>query len=539
MKQLFRLLSCIILASLVLSACGTGLISNGTLNIVADESLKSLIEEYDLLEKFESEEDIKTNVYYLPTVEAQNAVAVGEIEGKKIDVYLAENNAFIPGNMDRADFANTLISIFLDSDIANRIGWTPGSSHGIAEFKSHLIPNEINLITLNPGNDNNGLGFYSALLTSYKQNPGTTLTMTDVLNEEIKTKGQDFYSKNGRTVSNTPEAINLYVQDKVSGANQYNAITISEAQAVDLLNALPNGETGYFFYLYDATMITTAGIGCNKNDNLTNCQLLKKFLVDNNRGQAIIANSNWRPAIFGVAPTMNALKTDYGFNKAPVFNYVPMPDVNVINQAIEAYVLYYRPTVVMSICADKSGSMGGNGGMSQLNDAFAKLFAYNQETDSPDNKWLRENKIYYSETDTFIVRFFDSVVYEPKIHTGNDLTALSNFGRSISYTSSNGGTSWHDCAAIALDDLVKNYPPTSRRMLILMTDGDDRDSQWSLSDFKVYWGTHGQNIPVIAIAFGSAAAEISYNNFGRDVNGQYYDGSVDLADAFRKAFGNQ
>lgn len=539
MKKLCYLLSLLIIASMVLTACGGGVFGKGSLTIVADESLRTLIEDHQLLAKFESDENINIEVYYLPTVEAQNAVAAGMVEGETIDVYLAENNAFIPGNMDKADFATTLISVFLDSDVANKIGWVPGSSHGIGEFKAHLSPSEINLITLNPGNDNNGLGFYSALLSSYKKNPGTTLTMNDVLDEKIKAQGSDFYSKNGRTVSTTPEAISLYVQDKVGGANIYNAITISEAQAVDLLNALPVGETGYFFYLYDATMITTAGIGCVKEENLVNCQLLKKYLVDNDRGQAVIANSNWRPAIFGVNSTSVTLKPEHGFNQTPIFNYVPMPDVNVINKGIEAYVLYYRPTVVASICADKSGSMEGNGGIYQLNDALAKLFAYDQKEDLHNDKWLKENKIYYSESDTFIVRFFDDVIYSPYVHVGNQPAELSEFGKLISNNQGNGGTSWHDCMAIALDDLINNYTANSRRVLILMGDGDDRNSQWTKDDFINFWKEKGENIPVITIAFGNAANEISYDNFGKEVNGQYYDGSANLADAFRKAFGNQ
>lgn len=538
MKKLFYPLSLLVIVSMLLAACGGGFIGRSSLTIVADESLRTLIENHKLLEGFESDENINTEVYYLPTVDAQNAVAAGTVGDETIDVYLAENNAFIPGNMDKADFATTLISVFLDSDVANKIGWTPGSSHGIGEFKSHLNPNEINLITLNPGNDNNGLGFYSALLTSYKKNPGTTLTMTDVLNSEIKTKGQDFYSKNSRTVSNTPEAISLYVQDKVNGTNQYNAITISEAQAVDLLNSLPAGETGYFFYLYDATMITTAGIGCVKEENLVNCQLLKKYLVDNDRGQVVIANSNWRPAIFGVTSTSATLSPEYGFSQTPVFNYVPMPDINVINQAVAAYVLY-RPSVVVSICADKSGSMGENGGMTQLNDALMKLFAYDPEKDQYNNEWLLKNKIFYAKDDTFIVRFFDDQIYPPNIHIGNDPTALASFGKQISYNYNSGGTSWHDCMAIALDDLVKNYSSTSRRILILMGDGDDYNSQWTKDNFVSFWKEKGENIPVITIAFGNAANEISYDNFGKDVNGQYYDGSANLADAFRKAFGNQ
>lgn len=534
MKKLFSIISLLAILTTFLSAC-----TNGTLTIVADESLRSLIEEHKLLQEFEKKENINTNVYYLPTVDAQNAVAAGTVEGKEIDVYLAENNAFIPNQMDKADFATTLISVFLDEDIANKIGWTPGSSHGIDEFKTHLNPNEINLITLNPATENNGLGFYAALLSSYKRNPGTTLTMTDVLSEEIKSKGKDFYSKNDRTFGTTPEAIDFYVQDKVSGANEYNAIVISESYSVDLLNKLHASETGYFFYLKDATMITTAGIGCNKNDNLANCQTLKKYLINSNQGQSVIANSNWRPAIFGVNPTQTYLKPENGFSLTPVFNYVPMPDITVINQGIEAYVLYYRPTVVVGICADKSGSMGSNGGIVQLNDALAKLFAYNPKTDSADNKWLRENKIFYSDFDKFIIRFFDDFPYEPMVHTGNDLSELSNFGRSVSYTNAQGGTAWRDCIQETLDDLVKNYPPSSRRIIILMGDGDDRDSNISLDTLISNWKTFGQNIPIISIGFGKAASQISYKNFGRYVNGQYYDGSTNLSEAFKKAYGNQ
>lgn len=59
------------------------------------------------------------------------------------------------------------------------------------------------------------------------------------------------------------------------------------------------------------------------------------------------------------------------------------------------------------------------------------------------------------------------------IHTGNDLSELSGFGRSVSYTNAQGGTAWRDCIQETLDDLVKNYPPSSRRIIILMGDGDD------------------------------------------------------------------
>lgn len=537
MKVFHKILWLMTVLVLMSVSCGVGSFGGNSLNIVADESFKSLIEQRGLLKEFTNQTDVKTNVTYLSTIDAQNAVSNGEINGKKIDVYLAENDVFIPSKMESADFATTLISVFLSEKISNQIGWQPGSYHGMDEFKNHLNPNEINLITLNPGNDNNGMGFYSVLLSSYKPNPGTTLTMADVLDENIKNQGRDFYSKNSRTVGNTVEAIELYLQDKQNGSNQYNGITISESQAVDLLEKLPNDQKGYFFYLYDATMVTNAGIGCAKTDNLTNCQYLKKFLTST-EGQSLVANSNWRPYVTGTNPTTASLKTEYGFVLEPIFNYTPMPDLKVINEGIEAYVLYYRQAVVVDICADKSGSMDGNGGMKQLNEALSKIFGYSPETGNIDQAWLTLNKIYYSPLDNFIVHFFDSIVYPPMYLSGNDPATMSDFGKSVSSYGPSGGTSWHDCAKIALDTLL-SYPDSSTRILMIMTDGTDENSIISKDDFINYWKQYGENIPVIAISFGTAADEIKYDSLGTHVNGQYYDGSANLSDAFRKAFGNQ
>lgn len=531
MKQIWRVLVALIIASMVLTACGGVL--KPTLRFVADENLRTLFEKNPKILSGYDGANIKID--YVPS----DLAGFSYGDSAKYAGYITENSITMPKDFDKKDIANTLVSVYMSKSSSERVGWQPGTPHSVGEFKNLLSQKSLTLLTENPSIDNIALSFYFALVSSFKTNPGSTLTINDVLDESIRSQGSQFYSATARSTGTVKEAIDLYVSDKKNGTNELDAVTLSEVMAVELINS--SADDGYFYYLTNATMVMTAQIGCNKaSESLTDCQSFANYLGDSTVAQEEVAKTAWRPVAYGVNPTNQYLSENHGFMISPEFDYIPMPDQSVVTESVTAYVNYYRLSVNMEMCADRSGSMEQNGGYGRagLDDAMKKVFGYD------GLGWLHQNRIYYSNNDRFEVIFFANQIVEGKVHVGNNAEALKNFATDLVTFESidKDGTLLYDCAKVGLDKAVayKRDNPNSRSVLILFTDGKDMYSSITKQDFIEYWKVNGDSIPVISITFGSSAKkEIGYEVFGKFVNGQFYSGDENLPDAFRKAFLNQ
>jgi Ca-activated chloride channel family protein len=70
--------------------------------------------------------------------------------------------------------------------------------------------------------------------------------------------------------------------------------------------------------------------------------------------------------------------------------------------------------------------------------------------------------------------------------------------------------------------------------IVIMTDGK---SQGSMVTFEGPWRTDGHRVPVFGVTFGDEADRTQLDNLARLTGGRVFDGTKNLADAFRAVRG--
>ena len=531
---IFMVLAMVLVLSL--TACQSAV--NQDFVLVADSSAKAYLGDDcngGLLKQFKDQYKICVKPVYKDSVEI-NSLQAAALSGKNTpgaNAFMTEDGVWLNEKLvSPAKIAETNIVFGVDSQKAADLGWVAGSSHRIGDVADLMSSGQLKTVVCNANQCNAGAMFFTGIVNRLKGDTGNPPTMADFNNPTIIDAAKAFYQNVARSGASSDEAVQIYLQDKVNNSNLYNAIVLEEPIGAKLNQELQAAgrNTLVYFYLYDANTVSSPTMGYLDNGNADSKKIytsLVTFLKDPTT-QAQIAKTGWGSVSYGITPSTEILKSEWGFVTSPDVEYVPVPKSDVMLEAIRVYALYYKKPADIVMCLDNSGSMQDNGGFIGLKDAVGKI---------TDLGWLANNQLFPSDKDSVSVYIFGQDIHGPAQVTGNNQDSLNSFRDNVDANMGNyGGTALYNCAKVALDAAMTNQKSDHNTVVVLMTDGQSNQG-WERSQFLDYYKQTGTAIPIISIAFGSdASRELGYDSFGKYVNGLYFDGA-DLAGAFAKIWG--
>ena len=227
-------------------------------------------------------------------------------------------------------------------------------------------------------------------------------------------------------------------------------------------------------------------------------------------------------------PAANAVpapaEMDWNFDPSRLVTSVLLPEPKVIQSALNLYQESLRRPSLTALCLDFSGSMGGNGGESQLQRSMEFLM-------TPER--AAEVLVQWSEHDHIFVLPFNSGV--EAIWSGTGLAKdQSDFLAKLSTLHADGGTDMYSCVEAALNEMrplmaAGDYLPA----IVIMTDGR---SEGDPNRFLSGQASLDQRVPIFGITFGDAD-KTQLDRLTAATGGRVFDGTKDLVGAFRAARG--
>jgi Ca-activated chloride channel homolog len=505
-----------------------------TLRIVAESAVKPL-QDAGIFDDFTKETGIKLSIDYRGPVDIRNAVsALGKDNPKTVDAYWPGSSLWLPGSAEVSPVSvmKTYVVLAVDPAIASELGWEPAKGITASDLVSAIQSGKINLAMTSASQSTPGAAFYLAMYTALTGK--RVLISEDLTDRQAALDIKTMLAGVDRSSQSLDHLVQLFVDDKVSGAHQTNAIVIYESLATQMNRALieKGQQPMTIFYVDRATAIADMPLRYVDNGDarrLEQYQTLADFLV-RPEIQKRIQDLGWRtnpigmqckecdPAVFNPA---------WGINTNTEFLEMVFPKSPVTRAALDQYQTLFRKPSYTVYCLDYSGSMDSNNGRTKMIDAMDLLL--NQERAAGVS-------LQAGADDVTVVYGFSSYarqIGEPVM--GNDPAALKNLSDQISGFKMGGGTAMFDCVINALGQIASHNDPKYSYAIIVLTDGESNEGK-TVSEFASNYQYQNLNFPVYGIAFGNA-------DFGqleqfKMTGGDVYDGRQDVATAFRLARGN-
>jgi Ca-activated chloride channel family protein len=200
------------------------------------------------------------------------------------------------------------------------------------------------------------------------------------------------------------------------------------------------------------------------------------------------------------------------------------PEPSVIQTALSAYQDALRRPSLTALCLDLSGSMQGNGER-ELLEAMRFLL-------TPAR--TREMLVQWSKQDLIVVLPFNDHVLWTATSSGSEKDQAALLSRALELRAG-GGTDFYTCGAQALAAMKPALSAGQHlAAIVIMTDGK---SQGSMATFETPWRAEGHRVPVFGVTFGDEADRSQLDNLAKLTGGRVFDGTKNLADAFRAVRG--
>ena len=505
-----------------------------TFRIVAESAVKPL-QDAGIFDDFTKETGIKLSIDYRGPVDIRNAVSnLGKNNPKTVDAYWPGSSLWLPGSAEVSPVSamKTYVVLAVDPAIAKELGWDTARGITASDLVSAIQSGKINLAMTSASQSTPGAAFYLAMYTALTGQ--RVLTSDDLNNAQAAQDIKTMLAGVDRSSQSLDHLVQVFVDDKASGAHQTNAIVIYESLATQMNQALieKGQQPMTIFYVDRATAIADMPLRYVDNGDAARLEQYQKLVAFLARPeiQKRIQDLGWRtnpigmqcedcdPAVFNPA---------WGINTNTEFQEMVFPKSPVTRAALDQYQTLFRKPSFTVYCLDYSGSMDSNNGRTQMVDAMDLLL---------DQEKAASVSLQAATEDISVVYGFSSEVRqigEPVL--GNDPEALKSLSIQVSDFKMGQGTAMFDCVNAALDRLAGQTDPKYSYSVIVLTDGASNEGA-NAADFASHYNQLQLNIPIYGIAFGNA-------DFGqleqfKMTGGDVYDGRQDVATAFRLARGN-
>lgn len=417
-----------------------------------------------------------------------------------------------------------------------KLGFVGKSEVSVADVLNAVESGQTTAWITNPTQSNSGAAVFFGFLNYFAKNaPGVPLSMQQLNSSPVQTGITKFI----RAMDQTPPSSGTLMNKCIENKNRCRTLFTYEALVIEKNKELvaKGEEPLYAVYPKESLAIADAPMGFFSHSGSANSakeqnfQELQQFLLSTDTQNKLLQLGR-RPAGGGGLALSGAdtstFNPDWGIKATLHQQVITYPNADVITAALNQYQTSYRRPVHLVYCLDGSGSMGSNGGWSQLQDASEVLFDQTKASE------------YFLQTHpedlTSVMIFNGDVAAGPDDSwtvQGNDPQKMRTLYTNIRDRSPDDGTNMYACLKRAVDLFNQQAGETRKRLIILMTDGQSDkggDAEQTINALKQ------MGIPVLSVAFGSDA-DLSQLNEVSDATQGTVTQKDNLIDALREATG--
>jgi Ca-activated chloride channel family protein len=387
-------------------------------------------------------------------------------------IYPGQN--YIPPITDAPLLAYSPMVFMTTKELASGVRQQENIFQALIEAETHqdFDPNDdaipINYVHTAPTRSNSGLQTLVAEFASVSGKPPEQMTKADV--QKYQDQVQQIESKVARYGASTGRLAKDMVDNGVFWASVGSVYESFVIQA----NSNPNSQTRYEAVYPKATFSSNmraivANAPWMSDREKAAAQQVIQFLRSQDI-QKIATDVGLRPGVPGV-PLGPKFSSQYGVNPNPTYDSLRPPSPEVTETMLTSWKQYAKKPSQVAIVVDSSGSMQGN----KLPAVQSTLRTY------IENLGPRERIALID---------FDSQIREPVQIEGND-QGRQQAMQFITSLQADGGTRLYDAALQAQKWLQQNYRQDAINAVLILTDGQDSDSNISLDQLKKQLQEHG------------------------------------------------
>lgn len=505
-----------------------------------------------IIQEFANDNNVRIEIDYIGSVDISLMLQEGA-ENMEYDAVWPANSLWIRlGDTDgitRHDesILRSPVVLGVKRNVAEDLGWI-GTDVRVQDILEAGQTTDLNLMMTSATQSNSGASAYFGFLYALSGQP--EVLTSEILNDpQLGEDIQAILAQIDRSSRSSGFLKDLFLDNynRFDAMFNYEAVVIEFNQEIETRNRQDGGnrEPLYVVYPVDGLSIADSPLayverGIEGKEELF-LDLQEYLLTEDVQNQ--LTELGRRTGRFGLSvPNANpaVFNPDWGIDTELTIVPINTPTGPVIREALNLYQTAFRKGSYTVYCLDFSGSMQGTG-EAQLDEAMFTLL-----DSEPSTRYL----LQASSKDTTIVIPFNSGLIDVTPETpeidyfrveGNDIDELNSLYRNIQVLTSGGGTNMYACALEGLRliqaevDFDAQFPA-----IILMTDGASANpnlGDGGYADFQVLHNEIQLDIPVYSIAFGEAD-ETQLVEIATFTDGDVYDGTENLIDAFRAARGN-
>jgi Ca-activated chloride channel homolog len=404
---------------------------------------------------------------------------------------------------------------------AEALGWI-GKPVSTRDILSAVEGGRLKFLMASATQSNSGAAAYLAMLASAIGKTADPIALADLDREGVRAHVAGLLRGIERSAGSSGWLADLYRQNE-GGAQRFEAMWNYEATIKETNDQLiaAGQEPLYAIYPTDGVAVADSPLGFVERGRGPPTETffsgLQAHLLEPATQQRIAATGR-RMGLGGRSPLPADARTNLDPNRPLVI--VQTPEPVVIRRALDLYQEALRKPSLTAMCLDLSGSMQGLGER-QLLDAMTALL-------TPAT--TREFLVQWSPADTMFVLPFDSKVRWVAKGTGGETDQAEMLGRVLPLRA-NGGTDFYTCAETALQQMKPALDKGGHLpAIVIMTDGQ---SQGSIDRFAAAWRADPRRVPVFGILFGKDADRKQLDQLATMTGGRVFDGTANLAEAFR------
>ena len=406
--------------------------------------------------------------------------------------------------------------------LAEERGFTQGEV-SVKDILSAIQDRKLRFCMTSATQSNSGASAYIGFLNAFLDKEGV-ITMEDLENQEMQAEMTAFLSGVERSSGSSDWLKELFLEGDYDAMVNYECLMISANQELTARGEEPL----YVVYPYDGLSIADSPLGyLDRGDEEKEGAFLKvqEYLLGVEAQKEIEATGR-RTGYGGVSEeNMAVFNRDWGIDVDRILSPIPMPEADVLMEALNLYQTQLRKPSLTIYCLDYSGSMSGDG-RKQLVEAMRMILIQDEAS-----QYLLQAS---SREINGAILFDDTILEEYLVEDPSDEN-LAALYQEIEGYSTRGGTDIY-AAAIEGLEVLKNYDLSQYTpAIILMTDGQSNGGT-DFNDFTRAYDQAGLDVPVFSIMFGSAE-ESQLEELAAYTNGRVFDGREDLAGAFRSVKG--
>lgn len=484
----------------------------------------------DLTKSADCPDGVPIQVTYLGAVDMDvKILQYAKSDPGDVDFWWASSLLWTPANyvQGQTSIMRTITTFPMDPALAHQLGWDVKSIHTMSDVIDGIRAGAIRLAMPSASQDDTGAMAYLAALAAIKGGD-QPLRMEDLSDPAVIFPVKTLLSAVMATDSRADTLRIRFLNDRLSTNPQFNALFISEAQALALNRDLvaKHATPLNIYYLEDATAMSKFPIGYSKNASDAVKAQFAAFVayLKSDPVQAKLLALGFRTPDIGFRLDDTNPVVQRVFNHAwgvvtnRDFRLALLPQDPVIQSALQLYQTDFKKGSFRVYCMDFSPSMirktaGETSGHDQL--MAAMQFILDQQTAS-------QYSLQAGQQDTLVILPFAQTVLNHFSVIGNDPVQYDNLLKSIlAQQTLTNNTSIYGCLTEAFS-LIGKADPSLLASVTLMTDGQHNYPPNYQAWHDMYVALD-RPVPVYSIQFGQAVKS-ELDSIAKLTNGQVCDG---------------